>query len=90
MLEDTTVQSIFSAFAALCVAVIGFFTRRVVQDVEGLKQERHECKLELEKFKTEVARDYSKDVNVQSSLNRIHDRIDRLPQEIASMMERKQ
>lgn len=46
------------------------------------------CELRLADFKTEVARDYSRDANVQASLSRIHDRVDKLPQEIVQLLNR--
>lgn len=54
-------------------AIIGFFTRRVVSDVDQLKKSDAQCKLDLANFKTEVAKDYSKDVNIQASLKRVYE-----------------
>lgn len=47
-----------------------------------------ECSLEVERFKTEVHRDFAKDATVQSSLSRIHERLDRLPREIIEAISR--
>lgn len=65
------------------MAVIGFFTRRAIGEVDGLKDsvERlsdndKECKLDLANFRTEVATTYAKEASVQLSLARIHDRLE--------------
>lgn len=62
--------------------IISFFTKRVVTDVDNLKRSESECKLDIANFRAEVARDYAKDASVQSSLSRIHDRLDDLGNEL--------
>lgn len=42
-------------------------------DLEYLKKSDSDCKLDLANFRTEVARDYSKDVNIQASLKRVYE-----------------
>lgn len=58
------------------LAIIGFFTKRVIADVDKLKAGNSDCKLDLANFKTEVANNYAKDASVQASLARIHDRME--------------
>ena len=89
MTDDTLLQIIFSAFVTACMSVIGFFTKRVCDDVKELKKDGKECAVALANFKADVARDYAREVNVQASLNRIHERIDRLPKEIVDVIERR-
>lgn len=49
--------------------------------------EKHQtCSLELANFKTEVANNYAKDASVQSSLGRIHDRIDEVSKDIKTLL----
>ena len=86
MTEEDMVQYMLTAFVTLCVAIIGFFTRRIVLDVERLKAGSQQCEVNRANFRAEVAKDYARDVNVQSSLSRIHQRLDRLPQEIIEIL----
>lgn len=89
MNEGDLLQYLFSGFVTACMGVIGFFTKRVVDDVAELKKEGSECKVNLANLRAEVARDYAREVNVQSSLNRIHERLDKLPAEIVSTLDRR-
>lgn len=46
------------------------------------------CSLELSQFKTEVANNYAKEATMQSSLERIHDRIDDVAKDIKQLLRR--
>ena len=68
------------------VAVVMYFTKQLTDEVKQLKQDGSESKVSLANFKAEVAKDYARDVNVQMSLNRIHQRLDSLPKDIADQI----
>lgn len=88
--DASSLQFLFTTFVTVCMAIIGFFTKRVIDDVKELKQDSKQCALNLANFKADVAKDYAREVNVQASLNRIHERLDRLPKEIVDTIERRQ
>lgn len=44
------------------------------------------CSLDLERFKTDVANNYAKEVTMQNSLARIHDRIDEVSTDIKTIL----
>lgn len=62
-------------------------THHVAEEVAELKRDSAECKVSLANFKAEVAKEYAKEVTLQASLARIHERIDRLPKEIIDLLE---
>ncbi len=83
MIEDAY-DWIAKSFIAGCVAVIAFFTKRVVSDVTELKKDSADCKLNLANYKTEVSNTYSKETSTQASLSRIHDRMDKIGEDFQS------
>jgi hypothetical protein len=77
-MDDNILFRLFDHAWVLLMAVIGFVVRNIHADVEDLKDSNGECELNLEKFKTHVSENYSKEVNTQISLARIHERIDKV------------
>jgi hypothetical protein len=67
---------IIHGILASYVALLTWLGKGVFNDVQTLKKTDGLCKLELANFKTDVANTYSKDISVQYSLARIHDRLD--------------
>lgn len=58
--------------------------------LDGHEEKIHSQALDLANFKTHVSDNYAKDASVQSSLARIHDRIDQLPKDIISLLRKEQ
>jgi len=75
---DETVAKLLDWGWVIVVTVAGLIFKPLFSDVKDLKGSHGECKLELEKFKTHVSENYSKEVNTQISLARIHERIDKV------------
>lgn len=70
------------------MAIIAFFTKQVVNDVNRLKEMQQSDKLDLANYKTEVANNYATQNSVQQSLSRIHDRIDDMSGDIKKLLAR--
>lgn len=66
----------FGYFLGISIMIIGFFTKRTVEDVDDLRLRTHKNELDLANYKTEAATTFAKDQTIQSSLSRIHERID--------------
>jgi hypothetical protein len=91
-------ETIWGLGMSIFAAAVGWSARRNVQqndkrmdDQDGrlkrLEQNDADCQLGLANFKTEVANNYAKDATMQSSLARIHDRLDKLPGEIIHVLQ---
>ena len=78
---------IFKGFAALCMAIIGFFTRKVVNDVHELQDDSKACELKLANYKTEVSNTYAKEETMQNSLARVHDKMEKIGDKIDRRMD---
>ena len=66
------IHGVLASYAAL----LTWLGKGVIDDVTILKKTDGACRLDLANFRTEVANTYSKDVSVQASLGRLHDRLD--------------
>lgn len=99
MSEEVEAMGILWKAGLGIMGVIGWLMNRSIKrldkDIESHssklddhdKQHAH-CTLELANFKTEVAKEYAKDVTVQQSLGRIHDRIDDVATDIKTLLQR--
>lgn len=83
-------DSIFTYLGGVVMAALGFHLKRAQHqtdvNVEAAIKKGNENALELEKYKTHVSEVYAKDVTMQQSLARLHERIDRLPGDIARIL----
>lgn len=70
----------------LIMGVFGWIGRGMHADIKALQKSDADCKLDLAEFKAKVATDYTDKQTMQSSLARIHDRLDNLPGEIISII----
>lgn len=82
-MDGAIIHETITGLMAVIMALMGFISSSMrdtikdnESDIRGLQTEHASCKLDLANFKTEVALNYSKEVNTQSSLGRIHDRLD--------------
>ena len=89
--EINTWEYILNGALTLLLSIVGFFTKRVIQDVDKMKQAHSDCKLDLANskldlanFKTEVSDNYVK----QNTLERLHDRIDEVQRDIKTILQR--
>lgn len=73
---DDSIKYIWGAFVTITLPLIGFFTTRTLGELDGVKKKTDSNELELERYKTHVSDNYAKDASVQTSLARIHDRMD--------------
>ncbi len=87
-MDDNILWKALLGLLAVVTAMISFASKKLIGDVEALKKSDAECKLDLANFKTEVATNYAKDATVQSSLSRIHDRIDSISDDIKQILQR--
>lgn len=83
-----------TALEACVMALMGFIgmgMRGDIQDLRGkqdsLQAAHGACELNLANFKTDVANNYSKEVNTQASLGRIHDRLDQINETMDTKVE---
>lgn len=82
-MDGAIIHETITRLMAVIMALMGFIGANMREgikdnenDVKSLRDEHSSCELDLANFKTEVALGYSKEVNTQSSLGRIHDRLD--------------
>ncbi len=87
----------FKAFATLCMAIIGYFTKAVVDDVREIKKENADCRLNHANLRTHISENYATKSDLNStrletndSLKRLHDRIDQLPKDIIQLLRKEQ
>lgn len=94
--ESWAVQAL-TWFIGFGAAAIGYLMNRSINRLDmdlskhGDRLDDHDkqhthCTLELSQFKTEVATNYAKDITVQQSLARIHDRIDDVASDIKTIL----
>ena len=74
--ETETVHWLMHAILVSYAGVITWLGKGVYSDVEKLKNNSHNCTLDLANFRTAVANNYVKEESMQNSLARVHDRID--------------
>lgn len=77
MVENMEV--IYKSILGLFVVVIGWFTKSTV---EGIRTDMASVKKDLSEHKLHVSDHYAKEATMQSSLARIHDRIDLASEDI--------
>ena len=95
--EEGFLRWAFYGFLTVCITIIGFFTKRVVEDVSDLKSDGADCRLNHEKLRTHISENYATKIDVNSSrletnetLKRLHERIDHLPRDIISLLRKEQ
>lgn len=74
--ETETVHWLMHAILVSYAGIITWLGKGVYNDVRNLKDNSHNCTVDLANFRTEVANSYVKELTMQSSLARVHDRID--------------
>ncbi len=84
MPDGDLLNNILKSGLAVAMAIIGFFTKRTMDDLKENITKTNNIELDHANYKTHVSENYAKDATVQSSLTRIHDRID----EVGSTVER--
>jgi hypothetical protein len=85
-IDPTTARDSATSIFGMLVLVMSYFTKRLISKVDDLDKAGSTANLNLEKFKTEVAKEYAKDISVQASLSRLHERIDDIPREVVSLL----
>lgn len=86
MIEDehNAFYWLIQGLLAALLAIVGFFTKGVIEDVNKMKESDAKCALDLANFKTDVANNYVK----ESTLSRIHDRIDTMQDDIKQILQK--
>lgn len=85
-MDDNVFLKLLEHAWVVILGIAGFIMRGIISDVKDVKKEQGDCELRLEKFKTHVSDTYSKEVNTQASLNRIHSRIDDMSTDIKEIL----
>lgn len=95
--ETSFIDWLFKAFAAACMAVIGYFTKCLVDDVRVIERDAAETKLENQKLRTHVSENYATKTDMHTSrleykdeLKRLHERLDHLPRDIIQLIRKEQ
>lgn len=73
--DPVVVMFLKNAWILIC-GVFGWMGRGMYADIKNLQKSDADCKLDLANFKAEVANDYAKQETTQSSLARIHDKME--------------
>jgi CII-binding regulator of phage lambda lysogenization HflD len=83
----------FKSLVAFVVAMLAYFGQDMKKDIEGVKSEvrvlhdaQDQSALALAKYMLDVERTFAKDASVQSSLGRIHDRLDEMSNDIKTLI----
>ena len=93
---------ILSGFVTLCIAVIGYFLRRLIDDMRDLQIQGTKCEVKYEEQKTSVANirthiseNYATKTDLNASrletsesLKRVYEKLDALPQIILNLIDR--
>jgi len=71
-LINWTIHAILISYTAL----LTWLGKGMYNDVKDLKDHQSDCELSLANFRTEVSKDYAKDITIQASLARVHDKME--------------
>lgn len=77
-MDDNVLFKLLDHAWVVIMGLVAFVIKGIHSDVESLKGGRDHCEVELQKFKTHVSENYSREVSTQASLARVHERIDKL------------
>lgn len=86
MPDGDLLNGLLKSAVTLAIAIIGFFTKRTMDDVKDNTNKINKIELEHANYKTHVSDNYAKDATVQSSLSRIHERIDEVGEKVETGM----
>lgn len=80
--EPSLISYLWEAAVMITVAFLSFFTKKTVNKVDNNALDITKQALDLERFKTFVSDTYVK----ESSLNRVHDRLDDMGNDIKTLL----
>jgi hypothetical protein len=76
----------FKGLVGAFFVVGGYLGKGVTDDVRELQKDHYQSELALAAYKLEVERSFAKEVSVQASLGRIHDRMDEIGDDIKKLI----
>lgn len=88
MLDELSIfRWLLEAMGAVCVFFIGLFVKGHNMRIARMERETDVVERDLSNFKLDAEKRFAKEETMQTSLARIHDRLDKLPREIRDMMQ---
>jgi hypothetical protein len=84
--DDTWLDWAFKSLVGLLFIIGGYLGQGVKSDVRELQKNQAQADLALAAYKLEVERTFAKDTSVQTSLARIHDRMDEIGDDIKKLI----
>lgn len=82
------IYNIFEIAATGVMGVIGYFVRSHDRRIERIEDTNIKTQTDLSNHKLDSEKRFAKEETLQSSLSRIHDRLDRLPDDIIKIVDR--
>lgn len=80
--SEPLLARLIATLIAMGIAIIGYFTKRTIDDLDEVSKKTHKLEVDLAEFKLHIANNYAKDATVQQSLGRLHDRMDAIGEDI--------
>lgn len=88
MSDEYTVHNIVEVMMTAAGMVVAFFTRRTIKELDDTRLSMVQIRRELQDHRYEDAGKYATNTDVRESLQRIHDRIDKMADDIKQLIGR--